>query len=121
MTWEVLRLPEFDEWFGTLNQAERRALDAKILVLEQLGPSLGRPHADTMERSKHPNMKELRARGTIRAFYAFDPLRRAILLVGGDKEGDSKFYNRMLARADELFDQHLKECEEERRSMRRKE
>lgn len=107
MPWEVLSLPEFDEWFGSLEQADRNALDVKIRVLEQLGPRLGRPHADTVKGSRHSNMKELRARETLRAFFAFDPKRRAVLLIGGDKAGDKGFYGRMIAAADDLFDRHL--------------
>lgn len=105
--WPVLVTPEFEEWFATLGQADRRGLDVKIRVLEQLGPRLGRPHADTVDGSRHANMKELRARGTLRAFYAFDPWRRAILLTGGDKRNDRWFYTHGVARADELFDRHL--------------
>jgi len=110
-------LPEFEAWLATLNKADRKGVDTKIRVLEQLGPMLGRPHADTLKGSKHPNMKELRARGTLRAFYAFDHKRRAILLIGGDKAGDEKFYGQMIAKADDLFDDHLKECEEEARGQ----
>ena len=52
-------------------------------------------------------MKELRA-GSMRAPFAFDPLRRAIVLVGGDKRDDwTGWYERNLLRADDLFDSHL--------------
>jgi hypothetical protein len=109
--WVVLTVPEFEEWMISLDPADQRALDVKIGALRQMGPALGRPHADTLEESKHPNMKELRARGTIRALYAFDPKRRAVLLIGGDKAGDKKFYARMIQRADDLFDEYLESLE----------
>ena len=57
-------------------------------------------------------MKELRARQTLRVFFAFDPKRRAILLIGGDKRGDSRFYRRMIPRADELYDRYLASLDE---------
>ncbi|MEX1250636.1 MAG: type II toxin-antitoxin system RelE/ParE family toxin, partial [Hyphomonas sp.] len=77
------------------------------------GPSLGRPHADTLTGSKHADMKELRcsaADGVWRIAFAFDPGRQAILLTAGDKSGGSekRFYKQLIARADERFDGHLK-------------
>ncbi len=76
------------------------------------GPQLGRPHADTLKGSKYPNMKELRfegADGEWRAAFAFDPKRRAIVLVAGDKSGGSqkRFYKNLIAKADLRFSEHL--------------
>jgi hypothetical protein len=87
-------------------------LIARIRMLEQLGPRLGRPTVDTLAGSKHANMKELRFRaddGVWRVAFAFDPERSAILLVGGDKSGVSsgRFYSGLMKRADARFDQHL--------------
>ena len=81
-------------------------------LLETFGPSLGRPHVDTLNGSRHANMKELRftADGGIwRVAFAFDPRRKAILLVAGDKSGsaDKRFYNRLIKKADKRFDSHL--------------
>jgi hypothetical protein len=72
---------------------------AKAALLEEFGPELGKPHVDTLQGSKYPNMKELRFKavdGVWRVAFAFDPLRRAIILVAGDKSGVSqkRFYNR---------------------------
>ncbi len=65
------------------------------------------PYNDSIEGSRHPNMKELRA-GSMRALFAFDPLRRAIVLVGGDKRDDwTGWYERSIPRADDLLDAHL--------------
>ena len=88
------------------------AILARAILLERVGPSLGRPHADTLTGPKHANMKELRfsaANGVWRIAFAFDPDRQAILLVGGDKSGggEKRFYKRLIARADERFDRHL--------------
>lgn len=86
------------------------ALLVGVKLLRQMGPLLGRPHADTVHGSRHSNMKELRTQHRGRPFrtlFAFDPRRRAILLIGGDKTGDDRFYERMIPLADRLFDEHL--------------
>jgi hypothetical protein len=81
-------------------------------LLKQFGPSLGRPHIDTLKGSRHANMKEMRfdaAAGVWRVAFAFDPRRKAILLVAGDKSGvgETRFYRQLIAKADERFDAHL--------------
>ena len=81
-------------------------------LLQNFGPQLSRPHADTLKGSKHANMKELRfyaADGVWRLAFAFDPRRAAILLVAGDKSGvsEKKFYKRLIDAADKRFDAHL--------------
>jgi hypothetical protein len=83
--------------------------------LEERGPALPRPLADSVEGSRHSNMKELRPLGTnIRVLFAFDPRRMAILLIGGDKTDRwSEFYEEMIPVADDLYDEHLDELREE--------
>jgi hypothetical protein len=90
---------------------------AVTALLETYGPSLGRPHADTLARSKHANMKELRfsaADGVWRVAFAIDPKRQAILLVAGDKSGVGKkqFYKSLIRKADSRFTDHLKRLKE---------
>jgi hypothetical protein len=85
---------------------------AKVELLKLLGPRLGRPHADTLNDSKHSNMKELRADTkdrVLRIAFAFDTDRSAILLLGGNKSGinQKRFYKQLIARADALCDEHL--------------
>ena len=87
------------------------------------GVLLGRPHADTLNGSKHANMKELRAATAVkvmRVAFAFDPDRMGILLVAGDKSGVSgrRFYKRLIAKADRLFDAHLTALKEKKRGKR---
>ena len=99
---------EFAEWAGDV----KVELAAMIGLLEEFGPGLSRPHADTLNGSKHANMKELRFKadnGVWRVAFAFDPERHAILLVGGDKSGTSekRFYKQLLAKADHRFQDHL--------------
>lgn len=112
MPWTVSFSEEFEQEFDELPREVQDAIFARALLLEREGPSLGRPHADTLIGSKHANMKELRcnaAGGVWRIAFAFDPDRQAILLVGGDKSGGSekRFYKQLIARADERFDRHL--------------
>ena len=110
--WEVEFSDEFGQWWETLTEEEHVSLDASVRLLEALGPHLARPHSDTIEGSKHANMKELRTQHQgrpIRTLYAFDPRRCAILLIGGDKTGDDRFYERMIPLADRLYDGHLAE------------
>ena len=90
-------------------QAEILALSR---LLQQFGPQLGRPRVDTLNGSSHASMKELRfdaADGVWRVAFAFDPKRKAILLVAGDKSGvsEKRFYRELIRKADERFDAHL--------------
>ena len=83
--WEVEYTDEFGRWWETLAESEQESLVAGVELLRELGPGLPRPHSDTVKGSRHPNLKELRFQHKgrpIRTFYAFDPRRSAILLVG---------------------------------------
>src|SRR5438477_12872524 len=105
--WHVATTDEFDEWFAELDEDGQAEIIAKVELVKLLGPQLGRPHADTLNGSKHANMKELRAdtkASVMRIAFAFDPDRSAILLGGGDKSGvgQKRFYKQLIARADEL-------------------
>jgi hypothetical protein len=103
---------EFKREFDELAQDVRREILALARVLQEFGPQLGRPRVDTLKGSAHANMKELRfsaADGEWRVAFAFDPRRRAILLVAGDKSGGSekRFYRGLIRKADERFEAHL--------------
>jgi hypothetical protein len=114
--WEVEYTDEFGDWWETLDADEQESLVASVELLRQLGPQLPRPHADVLKGSRHANMKELRTQHAgrpLRTLFAFDPRRTAILLLGGDKTSDSRFYQRMIPLADDLFDQHLAALERE--------
>lgn len=112
--WTVLFAPEFEAEYALFAEEVQDELLALLDVLKTFGPVARRPHVDTLKGSKHANMKELRfsaADGVWRVAFAFDPKRRAILLVGGDKSGESegRFYRRLIALADKRFDRHLRE------------
>ncbi|WLD99922.1 type II toxin-antitoxin system RelE/ParE family toxin [Agrobacterium leguminum] len=112
MGWEVRFHAAFEAEVLAYERDIRIALIAATRLLSDYGPQLGRPHADTLKGSKHTNMKELRfeaADGEWRAAFAFDPERRAIVLVAGDKSGGSqkRFYRQLIAKADLRFSDHL--------------
>jgi hypothetical protein len=109
--WMVEFHPRCEAWADLLEQADAEALLAAIHVLRDVGPALGRPLVDTVEASRHANMKELRPGSTgrteIRVLFAFDAERKAILLVGGDKSADwIGWYKRNIPVADDRFDEH---------------
>jgi hypothetical protein len=112
MAWTVVFHAAFDAEFADLPPGVREALTASATLLALYGPMLGRPHADTLAGSKHANMKELRfaaADGVWRVAFAFDPARRGIVLVAGDKAGvaPARFYKALIAKADARFAEHL--------------
>ena len=120
MKWPVELADEFEPEFDALPEAVRLAILALALVLEKFGPQLGRPRVDTLKGSRHANMKELRfsaAGGEWRLAFAFDPRRRAMLLVAGDKSGGSerRFYRELIRKADARFDAHLARLKKERK------
>ena len=88
-SWEIRFHPAFEMWANSLAQPDGEALLAALRILRDEGPALGRPLVDSVVGSRHRNMKEIRPGSTgrteIRALFAFDKKRRAILLVGGDK------------------------------------
>lgn len=111
MSW-ALELRHVSDWLDGLDDGSYQQVVAALELLAEHGPHLGRPLVDSITRSRHHNMKELRpgSRGTseIRMLFAFDPCRTAILLVAGDKSGEwSRWYRRAIRQADQLFDQHL--------------
>lgn len=123
MAWEVEYTDEFGQWWDTLSADEQVEINAKVILLQERGPVLPRPHSDVIVTSRHSNMKELRGsvgEAELRVLYAFDPKRSAILLVGGDKHGNKKWYEEFVPIADNLFDKHLEELEKEEEAERGK-
>jgi hypothetical protein len=110
--WTVTFHDDFEPEVDQLAEAVQDELYAHASLLETFGPELGRPHVDTLYGSKHANMKELRFKadnGVWRVAFAFDPERKAVLLVAGDKSGtrEKRFYERLIKKADRRFDSHL--------------
>jgi hypothetical protein len=112
MNWVVEFENDFELELDALPQEVQDCIFAKATLLEEFGPGLGRPHADTLQGSQYSNMKELRfsaAEGVWRVAFAFDPLRKAVILVAGDKSGVSqkRFYKKLIDTADRRFTNHL--------------
>lgn len=112
MPWTILFHPEFEPEFDAYPEAVQDAILARGGLLARYGPHLGRPYVDTLQGSRHTNMKELRcevAQGVWRIAFAFDPDRQAILLAAGDKRGrpQARFYRRLIRIAEARFDAHL--------------
>jgi hypothetical protein len=87
-----------------------------VNLLAEHGPSLRRPYADTLKGSKVSNLKELRVQhkgNPYRILFAFDPKREALLLVGGDKTGDTRWYDKMIPLAEKIFAKHLETLEKD--------
>ena len=121
MNWEVGFDPAFDLEFDALPTTVQDELLAQAKLLEAFGPVLGRPRVDTLKGSRYTNMKELRFQaddGVWRVAFAFDPQRKAVLLVAGDKSGvnERRFYRQLIKRADARFKMHLDRLTDERRT-----
>lgn len=116
MSWNVEYTDEFGHWYEELAEKVQDNIDRTVGLLEVRGPQLPFPHSSGIADSKHGNMRELRVQSggkPIRIFYAFDPRRSAILLIGGDKTGDARFYEKMIPVADRLYDEYLDELKKE--------
>jgi hypothetical protein len=118
--WAVGFADEFDAEFDALDEPVQDELLAQLDVVRHEGPQARRPRVDTLNGSKHANMKELRfaaAGGEWRAAFAFDPRRTAIVLCAGNKAGapQRQFYKALIRKADTRFDAHLMRLKEKRR------
>ena len=116
MAWSVEYTQEFNGWWETLTDEQQAAVAAGVDLLAEKGPGLRYPRSSGVIGSRHSHMRELRIQAsgaTVRVFYAFDPLRSAILLIGGDKTGNDRFYEEYTPLADRLYDEHLAELRQE--------
>lgn len=116
MEWEVEYTDEFGRWWAKLGEPEQNDTAAVVGLLEKRGPSLDHPYSSAINGSRHSHMRELRIQSggrPLRIFYAFDPKRHAVLLIGGDKTGDKRFYDTFVPIADRLYDEHLDELRKE--------
>ncbi|MGH6925982.1 MAG: type II toxin-antitoxin system RelE/ParE family toxin [Propylenella sp.] len=110
MSWIVEYTDEFEGWWSELAEGQQEDVAAGVELLTTLGPRLPFPHSSGIANSRHSHMRELRVQSggkPLRVFYAFDPRRIVILLIGGDKTGDDRFYDKYVPRADDLYDIHL--------------
>ena len=116
MQWEVEYTDEFGDWWSGLSASEQESVAASVRLLEMRGPMLGFPHSSGIYGSRHGHMRELRIQHDgrpMRTLYAFDPRRAAILLIGGDKTGNDRWYDVHVPLADRLYDEHLEQLRKE--------
>jgi len=116
MSWDVEYTDEFESWWNGLTEDEQESVASTVGLLERLGPDLPFPHSSGISRSRYGHMRELRVQHQgrpYRVLYAFDPRRTAILLIGGDKTGNDRWYREFVPVADRLYDQHLETLRKE--------
>jgi len=116
MEWTILLDDDFAIWLSTQTSAVRVGIAAHVGLLAKFGPALGRPQVDTLQGSTLPNLKELRIQiqgEPWRVLFVFDPKRRAILLVGGNKQGDKRWYKKHIPLAEARYRRHLAQMEDE--------
>ena len=116
VAWEVEVTDEFKAWWNGLTEAERVSVERAVLVLEERGPHLPFPYSSGVTGSRHSAMRELRVQHQgqpYRVLYIFDPRRVALLLLGGDKTGDDRWYEKNVPLADQIYDNYLAEMEDE--------
>ena len=116
MEYIVLLDADFEQWLREQEAGLRDSILAHALLLGKFGPALGRPQVDTLKGSKLPNLKELRVqyRGEPRrVLFVFDPKRQAILLVGGNKQGNKRWYKEAIPLAEKRYQRHLEELEKD--------
>lgn len=123
MPWIIKYLQNFTDW---LEEQEEDLQDESLAQLERLkeyGPSLGRPYVDTLYDSKLPNLKELRffyKGDPIRILFVFDPKRQGVILLGGNKSGNNRFYKTNIPKAEKLYSEYLKNQEIENKTKTKK-
>ena len=116
MEYNVNLTKECEAWLLNLNEKEQVDVLAIIRLLEELGPQLGFPYSSKISGSKYSHMRELRIQHKgkpYRILYAFDPQRMVILLIGGTKVGDDRWYRKYIPIADRLYDEHLRNLVED--------
>lgn len=116
MAWDVEYTNQLENWWYTLDEQAQDSIDMVVGLLEEKGPSLPYPYSSAISTSRHPHMRELRVQHKglpYRILYAFDPRRTAILLIGGNKTGNDRWYVDYVPIADRLYDEHLDELDEE--------
>jgi hypothetical protein len=116
VTWEVEFTDEFEQWWESLDEGEQESVAAVVGLLEAKGPALPFPYSSGITSSRYDHMRELRIQHQgepYRVLYAFDPRRAAILLLGGNKVGDDRWYEIYVPRADDIYDAHIKQLKSE--------
>jgi hypothetical protein len=110
VAWEILITDECKAWYDSLSEEEQDSVVYAVGLLEEKGPQLRRPYADVIHGSRYINMKELRVQHDgrpYRVLFIFDPERNAVLLIGGDKTGNHRWYEEFVPKADAIYTEYL--------------
>lgn len=116
MKCEVEFTDEFENWWNSLDEDQQATIAAYVRMLEEFGVSLGFPYSSDIRGAAVSRLRELRPQHKgqpLRVLYAFDPRRMAILLIGGDKSGNNRWYDEFVPFAERLYQRHLEELEKE--------
>jgi hypothetical protein len=116
VAWEVEYTDTFESWWDELSEEEQESVAAYVGLLENRGPQLPYPYSSDVKSSRHGQMRELRVQHQgkpYRVLYAFDPRRIGILLLGGDKTGDDRWYEKYVPQADDIYDNHVAQLKRE--------
>ncbi len=116
MAWDVEYTDEFGSWWESLDEGEQMSVAVGVTLIEDLGPTLKFPYCSGVSSSRHSHMRELRIQHQgepYRVLYAFDPRRTAILLLGGSKVGDERWYETNVPKADTIYDRYIEELRKE--------
>ena len=116
MPWEIESSTEYLEWWQDLSLAQQKSVDRLLKQLIEVGPHLSARYSKKVVSSRHGRMRELRVQSggrPLRVFYAFDPRQAGILLIGGDKTGNDRFYVESVHIADGIYDRHLEDLRRE--------
>jgi len=109
--WSIGYTQEYEDWFSSQEEENKIAINAKVILLSEFGPHLGRPYVDTISGSKYKNLKELRIKfknTVFRVLFCFDKRRDCWLLIGGNKKGknEKEFYEKLINMAEKLIDKY---------------
>jgi hypothetical protein len=110
MAYEVNVTEVFRDWYEDLSATEQDSVEYVVNRLIEAGPALSFPYSSGIKGSKFSRMRELRIQHQgrpYRVLYAFDPRRSAVLILGGDKTGDDRWYDKAVPRADVLLADYL--------------
>ncbi len=105
----------FRDWYEDLTEPEQDSVGFVVDLLQEAGPALAHPYSSGINGSRFQHMRELRIQHKGRPFrvlYAFDSVRRALLLIGGDKTGNDRWYDKAIPKADALYAAHLKDLKQ---------
>ncbi len=121
MAYIIDHTDHFEKWWNELTESEQIDVDAVVTVLREKGPLLRFPYSSGIEQSDYSHMRELRIQHKgkpYRVLYAFDPRRVALLLIGGDKTGDKRWYDKFVPIADKLYAEHISHLKDKKKGSK---